>query len=298
MAEKIVERPDDFEVGEPQKAHLTLEPFNFYSNLLAKKAVLIILNTPMEKLPIHQLWSCTGVRICADGGANRLYYRFSNDQERDRYIPDFIVGDFDSLREEVRQYYLQKGTVVLPQYSQYSTDFMKAIKIALLAHSSGKEALYKSMNEEDGLEQLLEKYEQAEPFTAYVAGGVSGRFDQTFHSINQLYYCLAKHPDIRIFFVSDSDLIFLVPAGTTYVKFASKKLFNQHDPVPKMGILPYGKRVVLSTYGLKYDVENWVSEVGANVSTSNGVSGTTGFVIESSDDVVVNVEISLVTGQV
>lgn len=298
MSGVVVERPDDYIVEEPQKSHLTLEPFNFYSNQLVQKAVLIILNTPIEKLPFHQLWSCTSMRICADGGANRLYYRFINDQERARYIPDFIVGDLDSLREEVRQYYLLKGTVVLPQYTQYATDFMKAIEVAVLMHTSGKGDLYKPVDDDNGLSHLVKKYEQSQPFTAYVAGGIGGRFDQTFHSINLLYSTKAEFPQIRIFFVSDTDLIFLVPEGITYVKYSSKKLFNQHDPVPKLGLLPFGKRVVLSTTGLKYDVQDWVSEVGANVSTSNGVSGTTGFVVETSDDIVVNVEISHAAWQV
>ncbi|KAF3991840.1 hypothetical protein FT663_02028 [Candidozyma haemuli var. vulneris] len=292
MEELIIERPDDFEVDEPQGKHLVLEPFNFFSDSLTQTAVLIILNTAIEKLPIFQLWTCTSVHICADGGANQLYYHFSSEQERERYIPDFIVGDFDSLRDEVKQYYRSKGTVVIPQYSQYATDFMKAIDVALLAHTSGKDELYKQVDDDSGLAKLVKKYQERVPFTAYIAGGIGGRFDQTFHSINQLYATKLEFPNIRLFFVSDNDLVFLAPTGTTYVKFANKKLFNQHDPVPKLGLLPFGNRVILTTKGLKYDVENWVSQVGGNVSTSNGVSGTTGFVIEATDDIVVNIEIS------
>lgn len=292
MEEVVVERPDDYEVAEPQNVHLTLEPFRFYSGSIEDNTVLIILNTPIGSLPIHKLWDCTSVHICADGGANRLYYSFSNDAERDRYIPEFIVGDLDSLREEVKQYYQRNGTVILPQYTQYSTDFMKAIEVAILVHSGGKEKLYKPINEDDGISQLVGNYDEGVPFTAYVAGGIGGRFDQTFHSISQLYALASDHSHIRLFFVSESDLVFLVPAGTTYVKYESKKLFNNIEPVPKLGLLPFGNRVVLNTKGLKYDVENWVSQVGGNVSTSNGVAGTTGFIVNTSDNIVINVEIS------
>ncbi|CAN0438080.1 unnamed protein product, partial [Ascophyllum nodosum] len=47
------------------------------------------------------------LRICADGGANRLHDSFDADSpgERERYVPDMIVGDLDSLRPEVAAFY-------------------------------------------------------------------------------------------------------------------------------------------------------------------------------------------------
>lgn len=43
-------------------------------------------------------------RICADGGANRLYDSLS-EQDRRRYLPDLIKGDLDSLRQDVEAFY-------------------------------------------------------------------------------------------------------------------------------------------------------------------------------------------------
>lgn len=57
-------------------------------------------------------------KICADGGANRLYDAMLNagieggkgkgKDLRDLYLPDLIKGDLDSLREDVRSWYAAK----------------------------------------------------------------------------------------------------------------------------------------------------------------------------------------------
>lgn len=41
--------------------------------------------------------------ILADGAANRVYDAFPED--RDHFIPDYICGDLDSIRSDVRAYY-------------------------------------------------------------------------------------------------------------------------------------------------------------------------------------------------
>lgn len=62
------------------------------------------------------------LRFCADGGANRLYDRFvrgkgrqddgewddATDADEDAWLPDFVLGDLDSLRDDVRRYYEAK----------------------------------------------------------------------------------------------------------------------------------------------------------------------------------------------
>lgn len=57
------------------------------------------------------------LRLCADGGANRLHDLFPDAMTRskyakvdrshadDRYLPDMIKGDLDSLRSDVRTFY-------------------------------------------------------------------------------------------------------------------------------------------------------------------------------------------------
>jgi thiamine pyrophosphokinase len=63
---------------------------------LPQKIALIICNgnPPPEKL-LHQLWQEADYRVAADGGANQLYCY--------NLIPDAVVGDFDSIKPEVRK---------------------------------------------------------------------------------------------------------------------------------------------------------------------------------------------------
>jgi thiamine pyrophosphokinase len=50
------------------------------------------------------IWNNFEFKICAEGGANRLYDQL-NINKRPLYIPDYIVGDLDSIRDEVKEYY-------------------------------------------------------------------------------------------------------------------------------------------------------------------------------------------------
>ena len=54
----------------------------------------------------------SNIIIAADGGANFLYETFDNNEEelKHKYKPSYIIGDFDSLRKEVREYYEKLGT--------------------------------------------------------------------------------------------------------------------------------------------------------------------------------------------
>ena len=51
--------------------------------------------------------------VCADGGANRLYdaMMMETASTEEEVTPDFIVGDLDSIRPEVEQFYRSKDSV-------------------------------------------------------------------------------------------------------------------------------------------------------------------------------------------
>lgn len=296
----VFERPEDFPVDAPVGTYTHLEPFSVFESLNpeSKKAPLIILNTPLQKLDLRSLWDHSSVRICADGGANRLYEYFDTDTEREQYIPTFITGDCDSLRDNVKDYYETRGATVIPQYCQYSSDFMKAIKVALLfTTAAGKQALKGEIEQVKGLDGLVETLILSKPeahikTTVRVAGGIGGRFDQTIQLINQLYTMKEEYPWLHFIFFASQDVIFLAPKGVTYVSYSSRTVFNTKEKVPKCGLLPFGRKTLLSSKGLLYDVEDWPSEIGGNVSSSNGVCGTTGFIVESTEHIVINVEVS------
>jgi hypothetical protein len=113
-------------------------------------SALIILNTPIINLSqdrdgsnegnddvalsgvLGVLWKASSYRVCADGGANRLYdatVAIMNRKEEEGvvgvndavsnincnpdFLPDLITGDLDSLRSDVRMYYESKGVPVI-----------------------------------------------------------------------------------------------------------------------------------------------------------------------------------------
>lgn len=87
------------------KTHCDLHDSTDYS-----KNFLILLNSPSLNISqIRECWNYCDTRICADGGANRLYDECAENQ-RIEYTPNYIIGDLDSLRDEVAtQYkYVQK----------------------------------------------------------------------------------------------------------------------------------------------------------------------------------------------
>ena len=73
------------------------------------------------------LWTSFELVVCADGGANRLYDWFGSSPDSDGfnridYIPSKIIGDLDSLRGDVRDYYSSNGCEIIHHGNQDNTD--------------------------------------------------------------------------------------------------------------------------------------------------------------------------------
>ena len=98
------------------------------------KHALVILNTSGYDYSMFlAIWSPFELIICADGGANRLYDWFgsscdSDGCSRSDYIPSKIIGDLDSIREDVRDYYSTNGCEIIQDRNQDNNDLgMKAM---------------------------------------------------------------------------------------------------------------------------------------------------------------------------
>lgn len=71
-----------------------------------EKPSLVIINScsPHLSIVVNRLWERCQYKLCADGGANRLFASL-NETERPRYVPDYVVGDLDSLESSISEFY-------------------------------------------------------------------------------------------------------------------------------------------------------------------------------------------------
>ena len=75
----------------------------------------------MDTAWAKRMWHHCEFKICADGGANRFYDGLVASGEVDKYIPDMIKGDLDSLRADVKAFYSAAGTHIVYDLDQVVT---------------------------------------------------------------------------------------------------------------------------------------------------------------------------------
>ncbi|KAH6813967.1 thiamine pyrophosphokinase1 [Perilla frutescens var. frutescens] len=210
--------------------------------------VLIVLNRNLPRFtPL--LWKNAQIRICADGGANRLYDElpllFPDEAAlaiRKRYKPDVIKGDMDSVREEVLGFYKDLGTeVVDASHDQDTTDLHKCI-------------VY--------IRDLPNLKDQN--ICILVAGALGGRFDHEVGNINVL--CLFS--STRIVLLSDDCLIQLLPSSHQHEIHVQTTIEGPH-----CGLVPIGGPSKSSTTtGLQWNLSDTEMRFGGLISTSNVVT--------------------------
>jgi thiamine pyrophosphokinase len=72
---------------------------------MISKTFKIILNSPINKEYFLYKWSIQDILICADGGLNHLYNLFINDKTRQKFTPNYVIGDLDSVNTEILKFY-------------------------------------------------------------------------------------------------------------------------------------------------------------------------------------------------
>lgn len=242
--------------SEVQK-HVTDFFYNKESNFQNPKNnfVLIVLNNILPPF-ISDLWDQTRLRICADGGANRIFDELpiffpleDKNEVRKRFIPDVIIGDLDSIRSEVFEYYQNLGvTIINLSDDQDSTDLHKCINFVEK----------KTPNFEAGQVKIL------------VVGGTGGRVDHEFANLNILF----MFPDLEIVLIDTHNVVFLLKKGIQHLIIP-----NLEWEGPHCGLIPIGESSKSSTTtGLQWNLNNTPMQFGALVSTSNRISSSQIFV--------------------
>ncbi|KAJ2445815.1 thiamine pyrophosphokinase [Coemansia sp. RSA 2424] len=207
-----------------------------------KELALIILNQPIphaETAVFGQLWARADHRICVDGGGNRLYDLGIKTETLGKYIPDAVVGDLDSLLDAPRAYFAQRGTAIHHIGDQDSTDFMKSLQYL------------------DGVRRAGRRTDDC---IVVVWGGLGGRLDHILHTLKVMFN---NHLLRQMAVVSDENLSFVLPKGQ------NKILINKQVDGPTCGILPLAGEAVLTTTGLRWNLDRFPSAFEGLMSTSN-----------------------------
>ncbi|EPY50909.1 thiamine diphosphokinase Tnr3 [Schizosaccharomyces cryophilus OY26] len=195
------------------------------------KYAILILNRSISISDnrFHHLWDNASLRICADGGSNRL-------KNYDPTLkPDILVGDFDSLTNETREHYKRMGVQILHDPDQYSTDFMKAQKVI----------------QENGISVI------------FTLCGMDGRVDHALGNLNHLYWSYAKHKETQLYILSEANVTWLLPSGESSINCGT--IVNKHCGILPVGRDAF----VLRTDGLKWNLENQVCSFGGLISSCN-----------------------------
>eukprot|EP00347_Sterkiella_histriomuscorum_P000162 403376935 len=163
--------------------------------------------------------------LCADGGANRLY---DYDQDHN-FKPHAIIGDLDSIREDVKEFYESQGTLIIDKSDdQDSTDLQKCLVYA------------ENQRKHDSLS--LET-----PCIKIVIGAFGGRLDQTMLNMSILFTQMYDQ-SCPLYLCDEHTLAFKVPKGDTKILFSDK--FESKQGI---GLIPSQLTKIQST-GLKWDL--------------------------------------------
>ncbi|KAI1497751.1 thiamine pyrophosphokinase [Biscogniauxia marginata] len=243
---------------------------------------LIILNQPIrDEALLRDLWGVAETRVAADGGANQIHDLNMGCVARDEVAPqgfqgyftnlDTIIGDLDSLSIDARHFFSTNYPEcrIIHDQDQFSTDFTKAVR-HVRREFPGRDIV--------------------------CMGGLGGRVDQGLSQLHHLYMFQSSptYADGRMYFVSGESLTFLLKGGGWHhirVRDPCVNISNSHrmtgEPFAKyVGILPVKEPSVITTRGLEWDVENWPTEFGGQISTSNHVRPETEVVeVETTNDV-------------
>ncbi|KAH0848784.1 hypothetical protein AYO21_09858 [Fonsecaea monophora] len=235
-------------------------PCGLLNNSPTHSYAVIILNQPINKHALSAVIGAASLLVCADGGANRLYNydkAAQNGMSRlKRRVPDAVIGDLDSLTESVGEHYRSLGSQVIKDPDQHSTDFTKCLRWirdwAISKHERG------ASGHGEASQPIMD---------VVVLGGLGGRVDQGFSQVHHLFMA-ENHPALlrgRIYLLSEQSLSFVLADGRNLIHL-EPGYFAEN-----VGILPVLGRTFLTTKGLEWDVEQWPTEFGGQVSTSNHI---------------------------
>jgi len=239
--------------------------------LTKEVTALVVLNRPVPKTVSNEdcnvfsrLWNFSTMKICADGGANHLYDATvgTNSKEQvadEHFCPDLIIGDLDSLRIDVKQYYESRKCKIEKDPDQDTNDLDKALKAV--------HRLIGTRNDGGNTPKDVNIYapSREKKICVCVYGAFGGRLDQSMASFQALYKWSHAF-NYNLILYTEENCACLLPARVDNLIHIDQNLEG-----PTCGLIPLGSPCEnVSTKGLKWNLDgNTPMHFGGLISTSN-----------------------------
>jgi len=215
---------------------------------------IIYLNRPFDLDVLCSLHHISSYTIMADGAANRFHDIYQNRTFKHEFIPHALVGDFDSIRSDVINFYRGKNINIVHDSSQADTDLEKCLRHLQI--------LFLSEN----------LYDENKYFRVLIAGGLGGRLDHMLNNIHVLHKYAERYMKYNVsLHLMDNNSIgtCILPGKTKYIKAKNFEIKTG------CGIFPFLTETAhVQTSGLRWDIKKDSSmSFEGFVSSSNELLG-------------------------
>ncbi len=198
---------------------------------MSKKAIVVSGGELDEELTVsilaRQEDRCV---IGVDKGMEFLYQH--------QFMPDYIVGDFDSVREEIRDYYKNEAHVPVREYNPVkdASDTEMAIRLAMTLGS---------------------KY-------ITILGATGGRIDHLWANVQSLMIPFKAGIEAKI--VDRQNMITIIGGGETHIR--KSEAFG-----PYFSVFPLGEEIFgFNISGAKYPLKNHILRPYDSLCVSNQIA--------------------------
>ena len=223
------------------------------------RLAVLILNNAIDSNIMRKVCGAAQYIACADGGANRLY-----DEMEGLVIPNAVIGDLDSLRPDVEFFLCEKGTKIVKIVDQDRHDLDKSLD-------------YLHTNCAKICEEFTSKSgeQMAGRFSVIILGALGGRFDQDMANLNAIHKWTSSFASLAL--VAKENIVFLLDEGSHQIR-PDKDLEG-----PTCGLIPLGSPAkIVTTTGLKWNLEKQELKFGGLISTSNQFDDAAVVTVETS----------------
>jgi len=184
----------------------------------------------------------------------------------------------DSVRPEICELFRSSTeTKFVEDHDQNSTDFMKSLRyINRIATTGGwlEEDWLRMKHYDEGESERAFLFEirdmRMPPLDVVVLGGLGGRADQAFSQLHHLY-AASQDPSLsklgHLYLVTPESIICLLEKGLN--RICTPVGLGQFTE--NVGIIPIARPSIITTRGLEWDVTDWPTEFGGQISTSNHI---------------------------